>query len=80
MTEDRIGMTEDRIGMTGDRIGMTDPMMSVRANAAPLRAAVIVDTDSGAGFVLYLNNVEKPFFLDLHESVRESSPRRRPRT
>jgi hypothetical protein len=48
--------------------------------AAPLRAAVIVDTDSGAGFVLYLKDVEKTFFLDLHESVRESSPRRRPRT
>ena len=61
---------------------MTDPVMPslVRASAVPLRTAVIVDTDSGAGFVLYLKDVEKTFFLDLHESVRESSPRRRPRT
>ena len=43
-------------------------------------AAVIVDTDSDVRFVLYLKDVEKTFFLDLHESVRESSPRRRPRT
>jgi hypothetical protein len=53
---------------------------AVPLRAPPLRAAVIVDTDSGAGFVLYLKDVEKTFFLDLHESVRESSPRRRPRT
>ncbi len=63
--------------MTEDRIGM---MQLMTPGLMRMSTPVIADTDSDARFVLYLKDVEKPFFLDLHESVRDSSPRRRPRT